>query len=261
MKSAGNAVSPTSTIAQARVMLYQPSQRPRHREGDWQETSFGRCRVAGRLGQRHADVVEAILYCAEKRRDVSDGGVELLVDPARIRKTLSDSRYSLAQIQKLLSELRASTIEIETPDLARTGDRIIGGLIDHVIPSPMMRPDPLTGGERSMWRVRLGIALVMLLERDLALYYNPAPIARLRHGIGQAVARHILSHKNEPAGGWHLDTVILAVARQATGKALRDARFRLREDAEQLEQIGLVIDGNRVRRVSLTAPGRRTAAR
>ncbi len=243
--SGGNAVTPTSTSAQARVMLYQPSQRPRLRSGDWTETSFGRCRIEGRLGQRHADVVEAILYCAEKRRDVSDGGIELLVDPARVRKTLSDSRYSFAQIEKLLAELRAATITIETPQFDFP---IIGGLIDHVIPSPMTRPDPLTGGERNLWRVRLGVALVMLLEHDLSLYYDPAPIARLQHGISQAVARHILSHKTEPLGGWHLGTAIMAVAGKVASKAMRDARFRLKEDADELKALGLVLDGDRIRK-------------
>jgi len=241
----GNAVTPTSTTAQARVVLYQPNQRPRMREGDWEETSFGRCRVTGRLGQRHCDLVEAILFCAEKRRNVADGGVELLVDPARVRKTLSDSRYSFTQIEKLLAELRAATIVIETPQFDFP---IIGGLIDHVIPSPMTRPDPLTGGERNMWRVRLGVALVMLLEHDLSLYYDPAPIARLQHGISQAVARHILTHKIEPIGGWYLDTAIAAVAGKLASKAMRDARFRLKEDAPQLEAIGLIVDGDRVRK-------------
>lgn len=241
----GNSVTPTSTTAQARVMLYQPSQRPRLRDGDWVDTSFGRCRVTGRLGQRHCDLVEAILYCAERRRDVSDGGVELLLDPARVRKTLSDSRYSFSQIEKLLAELRSATITIETPQFDFP---IIGGLIDHVIPSPMTRPDPLTGGERNMWRVRLGVALVMLLEHDLKLYYDPAPIARLQHGISQAVARHILSHKIEPTGGWFLDTVIVAVAGKVASKAMRDARFRLKEDAPELEALGLIVDGDRVRR-------------
>jgi hypothetical protein len=241
----GNAVTPTSTTAQARVVLYQPSQRPRLREGDWAETSFGRCRVTGRLGQRHCDLVEAILYCAERRRDVSDGGVELLVDPARVRKTLSDSRYSFTQIEKLLAELRAATIVIETPQFDFP---IIGGLIDHVIPSPMTRPDPLTGGERNMWRVRLGVALVMLLEHDLSLYYDPAPIARLQHGISQAVARHILTHKIEPMGGWYLDTAIAAVAGKTTGQAIRDARRRLKDDAEELRVMGLILDGDRIRR-------------
>ena len=239
----GNAVTPTSTSAQARVMLYQPSQRPRLRAGDWTETSFGRCRIEGRLGQRHADVVEAILYCAERRRDVSDGGVELLVDPSRVRKTLSDSRYSHERLWSLLRECMSAVIEIETPNL-----RALGHLIDQVVESPMTRHDPLTGGERPMWRVRLGMALVLLLERDLSLYYDPAPIARLQHGISQAVARHILSHKTEPIGGWYLDTAIVAVAGKASSQDMRNGRRRLKEDADELKALGLILDGDRIKK-------------
>jgi hypothetical protein len=164
-----------------------------------------------------------------------------------VRKTLSDSRYSFTQIEKLLAELRAATIIIETPQFDFP---IIGGLIDHVIPSPMTRPDPLTGGARNLWRVRLGIALVMLLEHDLSLYYDPAPIARLQHGISQAVARHVLSHKVVPTGGWYLDTVIVAVAGQASSQDMRNARRRLKEEAEDLRGIGLVLDGDRIKKSS-----------
>ena len=243
--SGGNAVVPTSTTALARLRIYQPSQRPQHRQGDWLDTSFGRCRVLGRLGQRHADTVEAVLYCAERQRPVSDGGVELLVDPAQVRKRISDSRYSFTQIEKLFVELRAATITIETPQFDFP---IIGGLIDHVIPSSKTRPDPLTGGQRNLWRVRLGVALVMLLEHDLSLFYDPAPIARLQHGISQAVARHVLSHKVEPTGGWYLDTVIVAVAGQPSSQDMRNARRRLKEEAEDLREIGLVLDGDRIKK-------------
>lgn len=246
MKQSGNLVAPTSTITQARLMLFQPTQRPKYREGEWLETSHGRCRVFGRLGQRHADLLEAILYCAEDSRAIIDGGIELLVDPARIRRTLSDSQYSFAQMEKLLIELCAAVINIKKPQFDVP---LIGTLVDHREPALKTRRDPLTGGFRNLWKVRLGKVLVELLERDLALYYNPAPIARLQHGIAQAVARHILTHQNEPAGGWYMDTVILAVAGQLSGKSLRDARFRLREDADRLEQIGVVIEGGRVRRV------------
>lgn len=246
-KTTGNQVAPTSTSLQARVMIYQPSQRPRHLKSQWMETSFGRCNVEGRLGQRHADLVEAMLYCAEKRRDVSDGGIELLVDPARVRKVLSDNQYSYSQIEKLLVELRMATVTIETPQLDFP---IIGGLIDHVIPSPMTRRDPLTNGERNLWRVRLGVAMVMLLENDLSLYYQPAPVARLRHGISQAVARHILTHKHEPKGGWNIDTLIRAVAGEDCGsQRMRDGRRRLKEDADLLAGIGIKIDEqNRLKR-------------
>ena len=193
-----------------------------------------------------------MLYVAERRRDVSDGGIELLVDPARLRRTLSDHQYSHDHILKLLTDLRAATVEIVTPELEQRGDRIIGGLIDHVIPSPMTRRDPLSGGERNLWRVRLGVALVMLLERDLSLYYPPGPIARLQHGISQAVARHVLTHKHNPAGGWHLDKLIRAVCDKDTdGVKLRNLRRRLKDDADRLLEIGIEIDAAyRLKRVT-----------
>ncbi|NMT18722.1 ABC transporter ATPase, partial [Vibrio parahaemolyticus] len=78
--------------------------------GEWMETRFGRCRVTGRLGQRHADIVESMLYLAERRRDISDGGVELLVDPAKLRRILSEHQYSDNRLKKLVCELRAATV-------------------------------------------------------------------------------------------------------------------------------------------------------
>lgn len=251
MTKTGNKVAPTSTVLQARVLLFQPSQRPVQRTGEWLETEYGTCRVRGRLGQRHADVLEAILYVAERIRD--DGAsIDLLVDPYQLRKNLGSEYYSHQGLLDLLADLRAATIEIITPELKKTGDRIIGGLIDHVVPSPMTRTDPLTGEEREMWRVRLGVALITLLNKDLSLYYKPAPIAALRHGISQAVARHVLTHKIEPRGGWRLDTLIRAVAGDdANSQTMRNARRRVREDAEQLLKIGISLnkENNRIQRV------------
>ena len=245
----GNQVTPTSTALQARVVLFQPSQRPIERQGGWLETSFGRCRVSGRLGQRHADVVESMMYVAEDRRDVSDGGIELLVDPAKVRRELSEDQYSYGRIQSLLTELRAATVEIITPELEATGDKIIGGLIDHVVPSPMTRSDPLTRGERNLWRVRLGVALVMLLNRDLSLYYQPSPVAHLQHGVSQAVARHILTHSRSPKEGWHIDTLIRAVCgKEAGSQTLRNGRRRIKEDSRKLADLGIEITGERVKK-------------
>lgn len=244
MKKTGNGGMPTSTALLSRLLVYQPSQRPTIREGDWVETSFGKCSVDGRLGQRHADVVESILHCAEKSRVLSDEGVELLVDPARVRKTLSNSKYCFGQVEKLLGELQEATIIIET---LQFDFMISGRLIDHVIASRITRPDPLTGGERKLWCVRLGVALVKLLQHDLCFRYDPAPIARLKHGISQAVARHIQTHRFEPSGGWYLDTVILAVTGYTSNQVIRDARRRLRADAGKLKCLGVMLDGDRLR--------------
>lgn len=249
-KTTGNAVAPTSTVLQARVLLFQASQRPRQRRGEWMQTSYGRCRVTGRLGQRHADILESMLFSAERRRETDDGGVELLVDPAALRRTLSDHQYSYDGIQDHIADLRAASIEIVTPEMEGTANRIIGGLIDYSAPSPMTRSDPLTGGERNLWRVRLGLALIMMLNNDLSLFYQPAPIARLRHGVSQAVARHILTHKNDPVGGWHVDTLLRAVCgSDANSRTMRNGRYRLKQDAERLAELGIQItDDKRVLR-------------
>ena len=92
MTITGKRLVPTSTVLQARVVIYQPSKKPLERKGQWIDTSFGRCRVTGRLGQRHADIVESMLFVAERRRDINDGGIELLVDPAKVREVLSDNQ-------------------------------------------------------------------------------------------------------------------------------------------------------------------------
>ncbi len=242
----GNEVTPTSTTLQARVMIFQPSIRPQLRVGEWIETSHGKCRVKGRLGQRHADVLESILYVAEKRKEC-DGGVDLLVDPARLRRSLSENQYSYSQIEKLLEELRSATITIESPGF---NFPIIGGLVDHVVPSTKTRHNPLNGGIRNLWRVRLGVALVMLLEHDLTLKYEPLPLAKLEHGVSKAVARHILTHKNNPTGGWLLDTLIHAVyGHDISSQTRRDARRRIKKDMHRLAEMEIVVtDTNRVYR-------------
>jgi hypothetical protein len=234
---------PTTTVTPARVRLFQPSQRPTARRGDWIETAWGRVRVSGRLGQRHADVYEALRHTALDSRE-RDGQTDLLVDPARVRRALGQY-YSYSTLWRLLDEIMQAVVEIDAP-----GVRGLGHLIDSVTESKKRARDPLTGGERTLWVVRLGLAARALDERDLPLHYDPAPIARLQHGISQAVARHVLTHATKPRGGWTLDGLIVAVAGEIKGQAMADARHRVRADAAALAEIGIEIDGDRVRRAA-----------
>ena len=236
---------PTSTVLQSRLMIYQPSQRPKRIDGEWMETSFGRVRVSGRLGQRHADLVECMMFCSEDSRHIDDGGFQLIVDPAKLRKAMSDGQYSHQRIEALLLDLKTAAIEIVTPEMEEKGGFIMGGLIDHVVPSKITRHDPLTKKDRCLWKVRLGVAMVKLVERDLALYYEPQPIARLKHGVSQAIARHVLSHKTQPKGGWHLDTLIRAVCgKDAKSSSMRNARLRFKEDLPRLKEVHISLDEN-----------------
>ncbi len=244
----GNKVIQTAGLAPARVRLFQPTQRPTARNGEWITTAWGRCSVTGRLGQRHADLLEAIQFCAERREDEPSGMIRLLVDPARVRKVMSDARYSQKQIWVLLREMRAVTIEIDTQER-----RIMGGVINEAeYTKKITRRDPLTGEQRRLWVVWLGKAWAEIMRLDKALNYDPTPIVRLEHGISQAVARLLITHSvdRQPNGGWKIDALIEATAGDLCDQALRDARRRLRADAQGLAAIGIRIDGDRIRRVA-----------
>ncbi|MCK9367396.1 MAG: ABC transporter ATPase [Metallibacterium scheffleri] len=236
-------IVPTSTCTQARVRLYQASQKPGARDGAWQVSSWGKCRVSGRLGQRHADCLEAIFYNAERVQRTDDGALYLLVDPARVRRCISAAGYSSEGLAKLLREIMSAVIEIE----ASADMRIMGHLIDEVIESPVRRRNPL-GGDRAMMRVRVGAVAAGLIEHDLHMRHDPAPIAALRSGVSQAIARHVLSHKAAPSGGWRLDGLLDAVGVDPAGNARRNARRAVRGDLDGLALVGIVIDGDRIRR-------------
>ena len=246
MSKIGSQRLPTTTVSPARLRLCQPTQRPTYRrDEEWIVTSWGRCKVTGRFGQRHQDLLDAFLWNSEKTRQGEDGGLELLVDPARVRKTMSaDGRHSLSGIQKLIKELREVTLEIDTPKLS-----ITGGLVDHVVKSPITRADPLHDCERHLWRVRIGLALAELLRYDLPLHYDPTPIAQLQNGVSQAVARHVLTHTHQPNGGWGMDNLIQSVCGELGSTMIRHRRRELRIDSRTLSEIGIIIDGERVFRV------------
>lgn len=237
---------PTTTAHTTRLVLFQATRRPQPINGETITTPWGKIRLWARLGQQHADVLEAICYAREKTKVLEDGAIKLLVDPARVRRL---SRQDGSTLQQILLDLQQAVIEIIEPrNLACQGQ--IVGHIDKAMRrdgTPITRPDPLSKSERALWSVTLGPVLSRLVQADIWLGYNPAPIARLRHGISQAVTRHVLSHKTQPAGGWKIDTLITSVIGGAiNAKAMRDRRLELRKDAAALAELGIALDGDRI---------------
>lgn len=239
---------PTTTTHSIRLCLFQPTRRPQTIKGESVVTPWGKVRIWGRLGQQHADVMDATCYEREKKADLEDGRIKLLVDPARVRRR--SGQTSGERFAAVLKELEQAVIEIDAPERLACS----GHLIDHIDKAvrsdgtPITRWDPLARGERGLWRVELGKAFCTLVQADVWIGYDPRPIARVRHGITQAVARHVLTHKTAPRGGWTMDGLIKAVAREIDEHAIRHRRRELRTDAAHLKEIGIIIDGDRVHR-------------
>jgi len=242
---------PTSTVHQSRLQLSQPTRRPKMLTRSI-ETPWGHGVVIGKYGQAHVDFVEAIFRSAEKKRRDEDGGIELIVDPYRVRKTAGgDKKISWQQMQTLKIEVMQVVIDLQGNAFHRP---ITGHIIDQIteskIKAPSSRLNRIAGHERDrwLWYVKLGPAFVRFVDEDLRLYYDPAPIAALNTGIAQAVARHIATHRHQPAGGWKIDEVIKAVGAGSTSKSMWERRTEIHEDAQGLEVLGLIVEGGRIKR-------------
>jgi hypothetical protein len=237
-------IVPTANALESRLRIFQAVQaRPKYLKDQTITTPWGTVKITGRLGQRHADLFESIRYCAEKTLE-RDGYLWILVDPHRIRETMGD-HYSHQQVQLLLRDLMAAVIEYPDPTPG-ADEPALGHLIDDKISAGIERFDPLTKTTRKLWAIKIGHPGRKLLFEGIRLFYDPGPLARLKTGIGQGIARHVLGHKTVPVGGWKVDTLIEAVAGVITGTKLRNARRDVKDDMEGLREIGITVEEGRI---------------
>ena len=244
---------PTTTSHQHRLQIFEPTRRPKLAQR-MIVTDWGSATVNGKLGQGHADVLEAIARRAEDwRLNQEEGTITVLIDPFKLRTTASGGKAgSGSQLNKLLLEIQQTVVTVIVP---RFGVNVRGSLITLVDLSTKTK-EPSRGGfsgfdadgemkrdGRAMWRITLGRPLVELLNRDLRLDYDPTPIAALQYGISQAITRHIFSHQRgrDPKGGWKLETLLRAVGADTSESNLKQRRSELLEDAADLKKLGLVI--------------------
>lgn len=229
---------PTTTIHQARLQVYQPTRRPTYLVRTV-ETAWGKATITGKIGQGHADIVEALFYHAIDTKPMENGAILLLIDPQHLRKSIGGGkRYSGDATWTMLQSLRDVRIDIDAP---LRGLRAIGGVID-LVEESKATVTAKNGKTRQLWRVTVNAAFAYLMKEDLPISYDPESLAKLSHGVSQAIARLVLTHKNQPNQGWRLDELISAVG----ADSIRDRRREVHADCEKLAEIGIIINGDRV---------------
>jgi hypothetical protein len=235
----------TTSVSQARVQLYQPTRRPRDCSRIVR-TAWGDGTVTGKLGQGHADFVEAVLFHADKLRHLDSGQFQVRVDPYRVRVSMGGGKKSnYEQMWAVATDVQRAVIRLSvTLRKSQPPLRIQGGIIDLIAESPTRVADRW-GGDRPLMVVTFNCAYSQLLAEDLPLDYDPAPFARLATGIAQAVARHVRTHSRAPSLGWNMDELIRAVG---GGGSMTNRRRELRAEADGLKNLGVLISGNRILR-------------
>jgi hypothetical protein len=211
------------------------------------------------LGQRHADVMDLLMRLALRTYREPDGRLRLLIDPYPIRRAMASpaqrataqggrraqvALYSREGLDALIGDLMSAQVEWVLRDGTRGGR---APLITEDTWADVDAHDPLTGGRRRLHRITLDARWVAMLD-TLGAWYDPTPIARMRHGVSQAVARLCLTHDRRrwPGCGLKLDTVLDWVGVPRTGQARLNARRRVKRDAELFGALGLVVAGGRI---------------
>lgn len=237
-----NLVAPTTTLLPARLAIYQPSRRPRELRSHKLVTQWGCVTIEkARLGQCHADVMEAIFTCAEQRRDTRDG-VDLLIDPAKVlRLSGQDSKH----LKELIIDLQTAVISIETKE---GNVDVQGQILQNIFKSKAnFKPNPLDwNNPRPMWIVKVGVVYTRLLMDDLPLNYNPQPISECKGGIAQAIIRLLLTQRNAPnGGGWFVDGLLNIIfgGHLRTAQEFATARQSLKKDETTLNKLGFELSG------------------
>jgi len=232
---------PTTTVHQARLQVFQPTRRPKFAVRAI-ETAWGKATITGKIGQGHADIIESLFYHAMDKKDLENGAMLLLIDPQHLRKSIGGGkRYSGDATWEMLQGLRDVRIDINAPS---RGLRAIGGVIDLVEESEATVVAK-NGRNRQLWRVTVNAAFVYIMKEDLPLTYDPETLARINSGIAQAIARLVLTHKDQPNGGWRLDELINTVG-AGSGSTIRDRRREVHADTGKLAEIGVIVEGDRV---------------
>jgi hypothetical protein len=210
--------------------------------------------IRGRLGQGHADVLESMCFFAHKWRETADGRIELLVDKYKVRKaSAGGSGGSGEQLDVIIDDLLDVSVELVIQRGKGSALVIKGHLIDEVAQSQVLieksgrfGTGEQRDGARAFMRVTFGRAIVAFLRDDLRVYYDPTSIAKMAHGVSQALARHILTHENQPNGGWILNKLLVAIGAGENSQTLANRRRELKRDALALSALGISIEEGRV---------------
>jgi len=239
---------PTAPATAVRLRFFQPSTKPVKITSDWLDCPWGKCRVTGRLGQRHADLIDTCMYEAIDT-DTVNGRLHLLIDPYTIRRKMgSGTQFSYEGTRRLFNEIMQCIVDWETPH-----SKGMGHIIDAVRLTCETRRNPLNQGKRELWQVTFGEAWTKLIYDDIKLKYDPGTVISLKYGITQAVARILLSHNHKRMRNGIRISTLFEWFGIPKGQARWKHTFNLKEDADKLRSIGFEIDGDFIKPINTDA--------
>jgi hypothetical protein len=230
-----------TTITLNRLPIFQPTLRAKYQKKAF-ESPYGRLTVEGRLGQNHKSLLEVILYL-RKLYDLDEENMKLrvLYNEYEVKKylTTGSTTYSYEGYKQLMEDMKQAYIELGTIP----PEPIIKGITpsNNYWRKTKGNLPAVKGKELPYMIVEFGSVISYLVIKELRFTYDPKPILQL-HGISQAVARYLKTHKNHPSAGYHLRTLIETLTGNIEGQEWYNIKRLLKKDVEGLKKLGIAID-------------------
>lgn len=226
-----------------RLQIFQPTRLPVMLTGEWIETTWGKIRVKGKIGQKHLNLLEIILKNYLEVFHEQSGRCFLLVDPYIIRKKMSKNNdlSCYKTTQKLIEDLRKTDIEWILKDGNSGGiDSILGAFqwANEKYDKKNIHGKNFNGSEkRHLWKITINSVYMKLLN-ILPLNYDPEKILKLQYSSTQALVRFMLSHKK--GAKYELSKVLSFIGFEE--KQISKAIFNIKKDIPYLNEFGIVIE-------------------
>ena len=231
----------TAPVHENRYSIFQPTDRPVEKTFIVQAKN-GTIKITGKLGQPHKDILEFIKHNHIKYGYTKDGRLAFLIDLYQLRKLLGRKNlYNYETLNRLFEDLLKTTIEFNTESF-----KIKGSFLTLVTESKVEVKHSKLGTVRKLTRIEFSKLGTEIIEKDIKLFYDPAPIIKLQHGVSKALVRYVLSHRNQPNGGWKLNALLETILGNVSSETIRNAKRFLKKDAIQLRKCGVIILNNRV---------------
>ncbi len=228
----------------SRIPIFAPTRRPKV-VNKWRvETPWGHAVITGKLGQQHRDLIDAVMTKGVKVDEqwTIDGRLNVKIDPNKLRSAMGGAGTNNANIEAWIDDLRVARVDVYDNDKC---EKITGGIVsDYSVSTDptLLRPRPGARGEgRRYMRLTFSPGWSKLIETERMMRYPLAQVVKLKSGFAQAVARFCLSHR-------HVDDTILGLTNKvAAGGLLRHRRADLESDKDALNDLGITVDGNRIK--------------
>ena len=235
----------SSTVMQSRLSFFQPTRRPTDKSRTI-ETAHGRTVVSGRLGQAHADALEACSSNPIDKLIDPAGRLVLLLDPADLART-TGIRTNI--LENLLLDAKKATLDFHFMR-GGTETKVACSILDKFRRTESVLPNHAgakVGGERKKWVIVFSQEWTCFMQNDIKTFWPVKDVAKLKSGVSQAVARLVLTHQQQPAGGWKIDTLLAAIGVDVGDSiGVRHRRRELRKDSPALETLGILVADDRV---------------